>query len=416
VTFDLDTATRIGTALGIGLLLGTERERRRADEGPEQGAAGLRTFALVSLLGALAMAVGTPWAFAVAGAFTVGGALASYLRSAKVDPGLTTEAALVVAFFLGALAMNAPALAAGLATLVTLLLAARSKLHGWVRNSLSAQEFHDALLLLGAALVVLPLTPNRGYGPGDLFNPFTVWRLVVIAMALQAAGYVSLRLAGPSRGLSLAGFLGGFVSSTATIGAMGARARRNPETLAGAVSGALLSNVATVLFLAVVIAATSRDVLRQVAPALLAAGAAAVGFAAIFSFRALRQDDGEVEAMGGRPFDFRIALKLALTVSTVLAVAVWLQQRLGASGGLLGVALGGFADAQAGAISASTLVSQGALSPESGASGVLLALTTNTLSKLVAAWSTGTARYATVLTAGLLFLLGTTWGAWWLIR
>jgi uncharacterized membrane protein (DUF4010 family) len=414
LNLDPAIALRLLVALGIGLLVGAERERRRDPADEHREAAGLRTFALVALLGGLTTLIDGPVPLAIAGAFTVGGVLAAYFRSASRDPGLTTEAALVVVLFLGVVAMSRPALAAATATVITALLAARQRIHGWVRESLSAVEFRDALWLLGAALVVLPLAPNRDFA--GFFNPFTVWRLVVLAMALQAAGHVALRLAGASRGLPLAGFLGGFVSSTATIAAMAARAKRTPPLFAGALAAAVLSNVATVSFLAIVLAATNREVLVRSGAALAAAGVAAVAFAAFFTAKAWRQDaDDEAAAPLGRPFDFRVALVLAATVSTILAVATWLERRLGASGGLVGVALGGLADAQAAATSAASLTTSGSLSADQGALGVLVALSTNSVSKLVAAWSAGTPAFAWRLSLGLLWILAGAWGAWALV-
>ncbi|MCP2871735.1 DUF4010 domain-containing protein, partial [Salmonella enterica subsp. enterica serovar Typhimurium] len=87
---------------------------------------------------------------------------------------------------------------------------------------------HDGLLLAAAALVILPLVPDRAVDPLGAINPRTLWKLAVLMMAINACGHIALRAAGPALGLSFAGFASGFVSSTATIAAMGAEARRNP--------------------------------------------------------------------------------------------------------------------------------------------------------------------------------------------
>ena len=333
--------------------------------------------------------------------------------SAPRDPGLTTEAAIVVTFLLGVLAVDQAVLASAIAVVVTILLASRSRLHGWISDSLTEDEFRDALVLLGAALVVLPLAPNRALGPNGLFNPFTVWRLVVIAMSLQAAGHVALRWAGPRAGLPISGFLSGFVSSTATIGVLGARARKQPELSSAAIAGGVLSNVATVVFVAIVVAATSLDVLRQLVVPLLSAGAAAIAYGAIFTLRARRDPSAtDHTGIGGRAFDFKVAIGLALTVSAILALAAILQGRLGDRGLLLATALGGFADAQAPAISASSLAAGGRVDAAQAALAVLVALSTNSVSKLVVAWTTGGRRYATVVSLGVIGIVAAAWAGW----
>jgi uncharacterized membrane protein (DUF4010 family) len=416
-------AGRLAVALGVGLLLGAERERRKGDDhDTHRAAAGIRTFALVALLGALSLTFDSLAVLVLAGVFVAGAALLSYLRSAPEDPGLTSEVALFLAFLLGALAVRQPILAAGLATVVTMILAARSRLHHLVSHALSEREFHDALLFLGAALVVLPMAPNRGFGPGAAFNPFTVWRLVVIVMSLSALGYGALRLLGPRFGLPMAGFFGGFVSSTATIGTMGARARGDERLFSGAVAGAVLSTVATVVFLAMVIGATSLALLRALAPILGAAGMAALLFAAVFTLRATRADglDGETLERqapdSGRAFDLRTATVLGFTVSAILIAATFLNRQLGSPGLLLATGVAGFADVQSAAISASTLVASGAAGVADAVLAVLIAFTTNTVSKLVAAAATGTGRYVRIVGGGLLLVLAAAWGAWFWIR
>ena len=276
-------------ALGIGLLVGLERERRKG-AGPEREAAGVRTFALVGLLGGLAAELGGGVVLAVCGAFVAGAAIVAYATRRNEDPGLTTQVALMTTFLLGALTWRNPALAAGLAVVVTALLAARGPLHRFVRDSLSPRELHDGLVFAAAALVVLPLVPDHEVGPYGVLNPFVIWRLVVIVMAISAGGYVAMRLFGSRLGLAVAGFAGGFVSSTITVAAMGARARDAPLVLRTAVAGATLAGLASLIELGIVVEATYPAALRHVVVPLVLAGAAAAAYAAVFSVRALRVD------------------------------------------------------------------------------------------------------------------------------
>jgi uncharacterized membrane protein (DUF4010 family) len=279
-----EPALALGVSLGIGTLLGVERERRKS-EGNTRAPAGVRTFALVGLAGGLSWRIGGAVTAAVALGFVGLAAIIGYLRTEEEDPGLTTEVALVVGFLLGALAQRETAVAAGLAVATAVILAERERLHRLVRQTLSERELHDGLLFAACALIVLPLIPDKSFGPHGSLNPSVIWRLVVIVMAMQAAGYVALRAIGPRYGLIVVGLLGGFVSSTATIGLMGARAEREPQLRRGATAAAVISSVATITLLAVVVGAASVEVLRELALPLLFSGIAAVGYAALFALR-----------------------------------------------------------------------------------------------------------------------------------
>ena len=132
-------------------------------------------------------------------AVTVAGVAAltaiAYLRSRSDDPGLTTEIALILTALLGGLAMQQPALAAGMAVGLAALLAVRTPLHHFVRSVLTENEVNDALIFAGATLVVLPLLPNQALGPYGALNPRSIWIVVILVMAISAAGYVLVRMA-----------------------------------------------------------------------------------------------------------------------------------------------------------------------------------------------------------------------------
>ena len=401
---------RLAVALGIGLLLGVERERRKG-AGPSRAPAGIRTFALVALLGGISMVVaGTP-TVAVGLGFVALATLAAYILGDRGDPGLTTEVALPVTFLLGALAQEQPQLAAGLAVAVAVLLATKQQLQRFVRDALSDQELHDGLLLGAAALVVLPLVPNEDVGPYGAFNPFTIWRLVVLVMLIGAAGYVALRLLGPRVGLPLAGFASGFVSSAATIAAMGSKARREPALLAPAIAAATLSTLATVLQMVVVVGATNRDALTEIAPSMVAAGVFAFGYGAVFGVRAWR-NQGEPLTARGRAFEPKTAVIFAATVATILLVSAFLNDVFGEAGVTISTAAAGFADTHSAAISVASLVASGNLEPEQAVLPILAGFTTNSVTKAVLAWTSGGRKFAFEIWPGLLLVLAGAWGGW----
>lgn len=391
--------------LGIGLLIGIERERRKG-EGASRAAAGVRTFVVVALSGAITALFESPVLIAVG--FGIVGLLAaaSYLRSSQRDPGLTTEIALVVTFLVGALAHRAPQLAAGLGTLIALLLASRQFLHELVRSRLSDREVFDGLLLAGAALVILPLMPDRAVDRLGVVNPYVVWKLTVIVLLINAFGYVAQRALGPRRGLPIAGLFGGFVSSAATIAALGARARERPTLRDACHAGAALSNVATVVQMVLVLGVVNSALLERLWLA-LALMAVVVIVAGVRGIR--RVADREPGVITGRAFQPRQALAFSVTVTTLLMLSAALEEAMGARGAVLGIALGGFADTHSAAASGATLAVKGTLPPATAALATLVALSTNTVTKVVVAGISGGRAFVRALAPSLAMMILAAW-------
>lgn len=402
---ELDGVPVLGllAALGGGLLVGVEREHSHSGN-PRHSAAGVRTFTLAALSGAVGALAGTA-ALVIAGLAVVALALSSYQQSRREDPGLTSEFALVLAFLLGALAMDSATLAAGLFVLLALLLAGKPVLHRFTRQLLTRAELSDLLLLAASALIVLPLLPDRTFGPFDVLNPRKLWLLVVLVMAINAAGYIALRAIGGNRGMLLAGLIGGFVSSTATIGGMGQRARAMPELRRSAIAAALLSNVATVIQLALILAALSPPLLRAFAIPLLAAGVAAAAVALLFALRA-RGEGAMAQATTGmtRPFDMGHALLFAAIVAVALFAAAALKHWIGDGGVLAAAAASGLADVHAAAVSIGQLASTGTIDMAQASLALAVAFVTNSGMKCVAAFGSGGYAYARAVLVGVVLI------------
>ena len=399
----------LAVALGCGLLIGIERERRKGS-GAARSLAGVRTFALAALAGAMAQTLEQPLLVAAGGLLVGALSALNYWRNRSRDPGITTELALFATFLLGATAARDPALAGGAAAAVAILLAARTRLHHFSTDILTEAELRDGLILAGAALVILPLMPDRALPWLAQTNPRTLWRLLVMLLALQAAGYIALRLLGPRIGLALSGLASGFVSSTATFAAMGARARSNPTLARACAGGALSSNLATVAQLGLVSGAVSPAVLGQIGPALLAAGlAAAAGAWAT----ALGADDAPPGTSGPqRVFDLPRSLGFAALLSGLTALVAWTGDRFGSAAALGGAVAAGLLDVHASVASVCALVERGSLDTAAASLPILLGVTANTLSKLVAAWIAGGAGFALRVLPGLSALILALWASW----
>ncbi len=429
-TSDLPAGSLVGlaTALGIGLLIGLERERRKdraRAEGSGATFAGIRSFAIAALAGAVAHLLGT--GLAVAGALLVGAlVVVAYARSTESDPGVTTEIALFATYLLGLLAMPHPALAAGLGVAVALLLASREVLHRFTTRTLVAHEVRDGLLLAAAWLIVLPLTPDAPIAALGGINPRSLWRLAVLLMLLQAGGYIALRLMGAQRGLALAGLASGFVSSTATVAAMGRKAReaaalepaaQRKALQRAALAGALASCVATPLQLLALTLAVAPGLMTHYLP--VAASTALV--AALLALWGMRgAASGSAQGPAAPPaqaevFNARHAVLFALLLAGITVVVGLVSRHLGTTATALASLLAGFADFHAAAGGVMSLQQHGALDAAQAEIAVWLAFTANALAKVGLAWAAGPPAYGRAMSAAMALTLAATWGAVWLL-
>lgn len=399
--------TGLFVALGIGLLIGAERERRKG-EGPKRASAGIRTFVVVTLLGAVAARTGNE----VIAAVTVAGVCAlagvSYAFGNRDDPGLTTELALVLASVLGVLTSREPEVAASVAVITAIVLAARAPMHYFVRSVLTDTEVRSALVFAAATLIALPVIPDRFFGPFAALNLHRLWLIVILMMAISAAGYVAVRALGARAGLPLAGFASGFVSSAATIAAMGSRAVQTPALLKPAVAAAVLSTVATIIQMGILLALTSQQTLSAVAIPLASAGAAALLYAAVFTLGASQPETNQ-KFQPGEAFDLITTVKVAVTLAAILVLCAALKAWYGSAGLFIASAIGGFADTHAPAVSVGQLVSGNTLLASNAVTPILIAMTTNTISKAVIAHSSGGRQFAGRVIPGLVLVIAAAW-------
>jgi uncharacterized membrane protein (DUF4010 family) len=408
VPFTEHLAVRLAIALGIGLLIGAERERRKGS-GPSRAPAGIRTFALVSLFGGISLTVGGELLLAVAAVAVAALSIVSYRMRRQRDPGLTTAIALLTTLLLGALAVRQPSLAAAAAVVVAVLLAARTRLHRFVRDVLTEQELQDALLFAAATLVMLPLTPDHPVGPFGVLNPRTLWKLAVIVMSISAAGYIALRALGPLFGLPLAGLASGFVSSAATIGSMGSRAAEEPALLRAAVAGAVLSTVSTVIQMAVVLLVTDRPTFEAMRFPLLFAGVTAIIYGALFTIKTAGKKPQAAAEQTGRAFNLTTAVVFAATVSAILLASAAVNRWLGSAGLAVAAGLAGFADTHSAAISVASLRAAEKITAPDAVMPILVGLTTNTITKAVVSMITGGWKFAVQIIPGLLLVILAAW-------
>jgi uncharacterized membrane protein (DUF4010 family) len=410
----------LAVALGIGLLIGTERERSKvrdqeSEASKENGQgeialAGIRTFTMASILGAIT-AMMNFWL--LLGALICVALFASVTAYVRHDEhrGLATDITLVFTMVLGALSMTSPALAASLAVCVAILLSAKESIHGFVLGVLTKEELNDFLILAGATLIILPLIPNQSIGPFEAINPRNLWLVVILVMAVGAFGHLALRLIGGRIGLPLVGFVSGFISSIATISAMGHRAREMPTLLPAAVAGAVLSSFSTILQTALILAAISPASFQALLIPLIFGGAAVLLYGAMLTMSELHHPAIEAHRVT-QSFSVKTALLMAGVIGFVLVVSAGLNAWFGQAGLVAVSAVAGLADAHAPTMSVASLVATHKLMASNAAIPVLVALSVNAISKVITAAASGGKTFAWQVVPSLVVQVGALWLGW----
>jgi len=414
-----DQPERLALALAIGFLVGVERGWRERDEAEGGRTAGIRTYALIGLLGGLAGLLGAPlggWAFATLG-LPFAAAFIWFKQREQADEhdhSVTAVVAALLVFALGAYAvLGDAATAAGAGVVVTALLAFKAVLHGWLQR-LTWPELRSALVLLAMTLVALPLLPDRGFGPHAIVNPHELWLLTIVMAGVSFAAYALVKVFGPSRGLIAASLAGALVSSTAVTLNLARVARSERGHVRLAAGGALLAGGVMALRILGVVAVLGPVLLAHIALPL----AAFAGVSGLAAWAAIGRGSGPAPGAGWpmkSPFEFGLVLKLALVLGAVLAAARALTAVYGSAGLLPLSALAGLVDVDAVALAVARMSAREGLDPALGAQAVLLAAAVDSLSKTAialvvggrafAAWfGAGTAAAAVVATGVFLFM------------
>jgi len=380
----LALALRFSAALGLGVLLGLERERTQK---PEGGFAGVRTFGLISLAGGMAAyfeaALGQPaLALAVFLAIAALVVVSAVLTAKQGDVGITTEVSALLAFLLGFLCVREQVtLAAGLAVASGGVLALKGWLHGLARR-IETADVEATLKFAIVTVIILPLVPNENFGPPplDVINPYKIWWMVVLISGLNFASYILVKVVGTEHGIGLTGLLGGLVSSTAVTLGFAQRSRGEPEQAPALALGILLAW--TVMFFRVVLLAA------VVAPALalkLGPGLGVLGvlsLAIVFVLRRRQRAAQRAELSAGQnPFELGAAIRFGLLFGVVTFVAKAAQVSLGDAGLYLAAFVAGLTDVDAIALSMANLASGDPGSSGVAARAILISVLSNTLAK-----------------------------------
>ncbi len=410
---DLEPFLSLGLAAAAGLLIGLERERSAPEDTTGSFIGGARTHPLFALVGGVAALLARglgPWALLVPLVALVAFLVVNYQADVARERsrGITSEAAFLLSFLLGALACSDGIVepdrrrvfvVSAVAVAATFLLSAKPTTHRLART-LTREDMASTLKFLVVAVIVLPLLPDRTYGPLDVLNPFDVGRLMVLISALSFVGFAGLRLLGPQRGLSLTGVVGGLVSSTAVTLSMSGRARERPEIGGAAAQAVVLAS--TIMFLRILAIVAVVNPGLQGLLAWPMAGAALGGLSSSLVLW-LRDRGGAREGAAvtfTNPFELGRALQFALLFAVVLLGSKAAALHLGTAGTYAAGVLAGTTDVDAITLSMARLAGT-EVAPQVAATTIFLGAASNTVVKGAMAAAIGGRPFGARVLAGL---------------
>lgn len=370
---------QLGLALLLGLLVGMQRERADSQLG------GFRTFPLVTLLGTLCALLAQSLGGWVVAAGMLGVVAATVignlhkLRAGETDPGITTEIAMLVMFVVGAsLVVVRPIIGIAVGGGVAILLQLKPQLHG-LAHRLEEEDVRAIMQFVLIAFIVLPVLPDRTFGPFNVINPYDIWRMVVLIVGISLGGYLIYKFFGQDAGLLMGGVLGGVISSTATTVSFARRSRTNPD---GATAAALVVLIATTIVyirVLVEIQVVASGFFPTAAPRILAL----MAVSAVLCFIWWRRVHGAQEEMPEQenPSELKPAILFGVLYAGVLLAVEAARAYLGNRGLFLVAGISGLTDMDAITLSTSRLVASNGLDPRAGWQMIVLASISNLVFK-----------------------------------
>lgn len=392
------------TALGIGLLIGMERERR------PDASAGLRTFALVAMLGCLFALLGEksggPWLL-VAGLLVISGSMIASNFSAQQEEqyrGFTSEAAIIITYGLGAAVwFGYSTLAVMLAITTTVLLYFKAELRQFSERT-TPKDINSILQFAVLSLVILPILPSEDFGPYNAINPRQVWYMVVLISGLALSGYLALRIVGARHGAALLGIFGGLASSTATTMMFSRHARDHADLTHMSAIVILIANVMVMIRLWLVASVVAPSLASQIA-IVFACGIVPGVVMSLYGWKVL-SDAGPLPMPEVKnPTEMRTAISFGLLYALVVLASAWLQDIAGSSGLYIVALVSGLTDADASVLSTLRMFNLDKVVSGDAVIAVTLALLANLVFKIGLVVSIGGSKLARHALPGL-FAIG----------
>jgi uncharacterized membrane protein (DUF4010 family) len=384
----LEPLQRVGLALTIGFLVGVERGWKQRDDGDGQRVAGIRTFALIGLLGGvcglLLPTVGAAPVAAMALAFGTAFAAFQFRQAVKDgDNSVTSTVAGLLVLALGLYAVvGETVVAAAVAVAGTIVLAFKEGLHTWVR-SITWKEMRSALLILAATCIALPLMPEGAVDPWGAIEPRSLWLITILIASASFVGYVALRALGQRAGLMVGALAGAIVSSTVVTIDLGRRVRSAELDASSGAAAAALAAAVSLIRCGAVASLFSSAVAAHLLPALTASAAVCLGCAWFLARPAASSVATAPYPAIKSPLDLWSVARFAVVLVVLTIGANLISRGLGSYGFGVFAATAGLVDVDAVTLAVGRLTMSG-LATEAAVGAILIGILANQVFKLAA--------------------------------
>lgn len=401
-------------AMFLGAVIGIDREKS-ASFFQVKKFAGIRTFTLIGLLGVLLALLEriSLFLFITIAAGFVLLIVSSYITHSfkNNQNGGTSELAslivLIAGYFVGT---NNYTIASIIIMSTAILLFGKDKIHHFA-NAVSNAEMKSIIQFVVIAFIVLPLLPNQYYGPFESFNPYLIWTMIVLVSGITFMSYLAIKLIGTEKGISLSGFLGGFVSSTAVTLAFSQRSKKYHKIVNPFVFGIIISSTAMFFRLMVAISVVNPFLMPYVAIPLVTAGVTGLLIAGLFWYLQSKErvnsekmlDTEQIDL--GKPLDLGAALKFGVIFSIVIFTSKFMSETFGDSGIYVTAVVSSLVDTDAITITLSNLSKNLDITPQLAASAIAIAAFTNTFMKAIYATVLGSRAVAIRTTLSVLVII-----------
>lgn len=401
---------KLAISLGLGLLVGLQRQHERSE------LAGIRTFPLITLFGSVAALLSQEYGGWILAAGLL--SLAALVATANIlkrqnphfDPGLTTEAAALLMYVVGAYTMlgdGTVAIAVGATAAVLLHL--KETLHRIVER-IGEKDLKAIMQFVVLLLIILPVLPDETYGPYNVLNPHNIWLMVVLIVGISLLGYFAYKIFGGKAGTILGGILGGLISSTATTVSYARRSRGSETSTSLAaivIFIASIVSVARIITEVAVVAPSSTPVVLPPLASLLILMLIVGAVMYIFS-----KKDHDTMPEQGNPAQFKTALVFGAVYALVILATAFAKDQLGNKGLFIVAIISGLTDVDAITLSTARLMNIGNLDVQNGWKVILVAALSNIVFKTALVGFLGnrkvfavvSALFGIVLAGGLLVL------------
>ncbi|RIJ42883.1 MgtC/SapB family protein [Pontibacter oryzae] len=379
-SIELELFQILGISLGLGLLVGLQRQHDQSE------LAGIRTFPLITLFGTISGLLAQHfggWVVAMGIASMAGLVIVANLiklRNPPFSPGLTTEAAALLMYAVGAyLVFGDKTVAVAIGATVAVLLHLKKKLHGFVKR-IGEKDLKAIMQFVVISLVILPILPDETYGPYNVLNPHNIWLMVVLIVGIGLLGYFAYKVFGQKSGTLLGGILGGLISSTATTVSYARRTKdhnHTSTTLAALVI--FIASAVSIVRIIVEVAVVAPGTIATVAPPLAAIFLLMLILGSLMYF--FKGDDQDQMPEQGNPAQLKTALVFGAVYAAVMLATAFAKDYLGSSGLFIVAVISGLTDVDAITLSTARLMNIGNLELLSGWRIILTAALSNLVFK-----------------------------------